>query len=58
MSKEVKFIGNNLASEPSVNSTLVTFLGREAALQGRKITWPELPKDTRRLEPELTGLKA
>jgi myo-inositol 2-dehydrogenase / D-chiro-inositol 1-dehydrogenase len=50
-------IHTNPTLEPSVNSTLATLLGREAALQGHKITWPELLKDTRRLEPDLTGLK-
>ncbi|HOK76153.1 MAG TPA: Gfo/Idh/MocA family oxidoreductase [Verrucomicrobiota bacterium] len=43
--------------EPSVNSTLATILGREAALQQRRITWAELLKDTKRIEPDLSGLR-
>ena len=49
-------IHTNPTLEPSVNSTLATLLGREAALRGRRIAWQELRKDTRRLEPDLTGL--
>lgn len=44
--------------QPSVNSTLAAILGREAALQKRRITWDELLKDTRRLEVDLSGLKS
>jgi predicted dehydrogenase len=47
---------DNPTVEPSVNSTLATILGREAALRARKMTWNELLKDTARLEPDLTGL--
>jgi predicted dehydrogenase len=49
---------SNPTLEPSVNSTLASLLGREAALRGRKLTWDELLKDTQRLQPDLTGLKA
>jgi predicted dehydrogenase len=49
---------DNPTVEPSVNSTLATILGREAALKARKLTWEELLKDKRRLEVDLTGLKA
>ena len=51
-------IHDNPTVQPSVDSTLATILGREAALKGRKITWTELLKDTTRLEVDLTGLKA
>ena len=49
---------SNPTLEPSVNSTLASLLGRETALRGRKLTWDELLKDTQRLHPDLTGLKA
>jgi myo-inositol 2-dehydrogenase / D-chiro-inositol 1-dehydrogenase len=49
---------DNPTLDPSVNATLATLLGREAALRGRKLTWAELLKDTARLEPNLTGLNA
>lgn len=49
---------SNPTLEPSVNATLATLLGRDAALQGRKLTWAELLKDTRRLEVDLTGLES
>jgi len=48
---------DNPTLEPSVNATLATLLGREAAPKGRRVTWEELLKDTARLEPDLTGLK-
>ncbi len=50
-------IHDNPTVAPSVNATLTAILGREAALQGRKITWDELLQDTTRLEADLTGLK-
>jgi predicted dehydrogenase len=51
-------ICTNPTVEPSVNSTLATILGRQAGQQGRTVTYQELLKDTRRLEVDLTGLKA
>ncbi len=48
---------DNPTLEPSVNATLATLLGREAALKGRRMTWDELLSDTTRREPDLTGLK-
>jgi len=48
---------DNPTLEPSVNATLATLLGREAALRGRKVTWEDLLQDTARLELDLTGLK-
>ncbi|MEK7686013.1 MAG: Gfo/Idh/MocA family oxidoreductase [Verrucomicrobiota bacterium] len=46
----------NPTVESSVNSTLATILGREAALKGRRLSWEELLKDTTRLQVDLTGL--
>jgi predicted dehydrogenase len=46
---------------PSVGSsnlsTLVTVLGRKAAIEGRTVTWAEIEKDEERLIPDLKGLK-
>jgi predicted dehydrogenase len=47
----------NPTVKPSVDSTLATILGREAALHKREITWKELLEDTRRLEVDVTGLR-
>jgi myo-inositol 2-dehydrogenase / D-chiro-inositol 1-dehydrogenase len=47
----------NPTVEPSVNATLAAILGRNAALEGRKITWREMLKDTTRLEVDTAGLK-
>jgi myo-inositol 2-dehydrogenase / D-chiro-inositol 1-dehydrogenase len=43
---------------PSVQSTLVTILGRKAAIEGRRIEWAGILKDEERLVPDLKGLKA
>jgi len=42
---------------PSVQSTLITILGRKAAYEKRRVTWEELLKDEERIEPNLSGLK-
>jgi len=42
---------------PSVQSNLITILGRKAAYEKRRVTWEELLKDEERLEPNLSGLK-
>jgi predicted dehydrogenase len=42
---------------PSVQSTLVTILGRKAAIENRRITWEELSRDEERLVPDFKGLK-
>jgi len=47
----------NPTVEPSVNVTLATILGREAAARKTKITWKELLQENRALEPDLRGLK-
>ncbi len=50
---------------PSVQSNLITILGRKAAYESlnaahesRTVTWQELLKDDERLEPRLKGLKS
>jgi hypothetical protein len=42
---------------PSVQSNLITILGRKAAFEKRRITWEELLRDEERLKPNLAGLK-
>ncbi len=49
---------DNPTLEPSVNATLTTILGREAARRRAKLTLSDVLKENRRLEPDLTGLKA
>ena len=43
---------------PSVQSTMVTLMGRTAAYEHRLVTWEEISKCTNRLDPKLAGLKA
>ncbi|UCD52301.1 MAG: hypothetical protein JSW27_06620, partial [Phycisphaerales bacterium] len=49
---------DNATIEPSVNATLATILGREAARRRAKMTWDEMIRENRRLEVDLSGLKA
>lgn len=49
---------DNPTVEPSVNATLATILGREAARKNTIITWDEMLKENKRLQVDLTGLKA
>ena len=42
---------------PSVQSNLITVLGRTAAYRGERVTWQELLKDTEELQPDLAGLR-
>lgn len=51
-------ICDNPTIEPSINATLATILGREAARRGDKMTWDEMIRENRKLEVDLTGLKA
>jgi predicted dehydrogenase len=44
--------------EPSVQSNLVTILGRTAAYTGERIYWHKLIKSTEKLKADLRGLKA
>ncbi len=48
---------SNPTIEPSINATLTTILGREACRRRTKLTWDEVLRENRRLEPDLTGLK-
>ena len=50
-------ICDNPTVEPSINATLATILGREAARRRTKLTLDEVLREKRRLEPDLTGLK-
>jgi hypothetical protein len=43
--------------EPSVDSTLATILGREAARRKKRLTMDELIKENRRIKVDLSGLK-
>ncbi len=51
-------IYENPTVEPSVNATLTTMLGREAAKRNTKLTWDEVIRENKKLEVDLTGLKA
>jgi len=54
----VNGIYDNPTVEPSVNATLATILGREAAKRNTKLTWDEVIRENKRLEVDLTGLQA
>ena len=49
-------IYDNPTLEPSVNSTLATILGREAAKRKTKLTWDEVIRENKELKVNLTGL--
>ena len=51
-------IYENPTVEPSVNATLTTILGREAAERNTKLTWDEVIRENKKLEVDFTGLKA
>ncbi len=42
---------------PSIQSNLITILGRKSAYEKRQVTWDELIRDQERLDPNLKGLK-
>jgi len=46
----------NSTVPPSVNSTLATILGREAAKREALVAWDEMIAENHRIEPDLTGL--
>ncbi len=46
----------NLTADPSVQSNLITILGRTAAYEGRQVTWNELMKNAQPLDAKLQGL--
>jgi myo-inositol 2-dehydrogenase/D-chiro-inositol 1-dehydrogenase len=50
-------IFNNPTVKPSVESNLVTLLGRTAAYRGEPVYWYQLLKDSEHLDPGLSGLK-
>ena len=54
----VNGIYDNPTAEPSVNATLACILGREAAKRDTELSWDELIKENKRVEVDLTGLKA
>lgn len=47
----------NPTVEPSVQSNLITILGRKSATENRLITWEEIASSGERLIPDLSGLK-
>lgn len=47
----------NPTVEPSVQSNLITILGRKSAYENRLITWEEIASSGERLVPDLSGLK-
>jgi predicted dehydrogenase len=47
----------NMTVAPSVQSNLITILGRKAAYENRLVSWDELLKDGERLAPNLKGLQ-
>jgi len=47
----------NPTVEPSVQSNLITVLGRKSATENRLVTWKELVESGERLLPDLKGLK-
>jgi predicted dehydrogenase len=49
---------SNPTIEPSINSTLAAILGREAARRRTKLTLDEVLKENRRLDADLSGLRA
>jgi len=51
-------IYDNPTVETSVNSTLATILGRQAARRNTRVTWDEMIRENEKIEVNLTGLKA
>jgi predicted dehydrogenase len=47
---------DNTTVRTSVNSTLVTILGRLAGQRHAEVTWDEMIAENQRIEPDLTGL--
>ncbi|HMA54869.1 MAG TPA: Gfo/Idh/MocA family oxidoreductase [Acidobacteriota bacterium] len=47
----------NPTVEPSVQSNLITILGRKSAYENRIVTWPEIVESGERLIADLQGLK-
>jgi myo-inositol 2-dehydrogenase/D-chiro-inositol 1-dehydrogenase len=53
----VNRIYDNPTVRPSIDSTLATILGREAALRNTKVTWDEMIAESKKIEVDLTGLR-
>ena len=53
----VNRIYDNPTLEPSVNSTLATILGRQAATRNTRVTWDQMIKENEKIEVDFTGLK-
>jgi hypothetical protein len=51
-------IYDNPTIQPSIDSTLATILGREAAGRNIKVTWDDMIAENKKLEVDLTGLRA
>ena len=49
---------SNATTAPSVQSNLVSIMGRTAAYTGGVVTWDEILKDSTRIQPKLAGLKS
>ncbi|HUW18722.1 MAG TPA: Gfo/Idh/MocA family oxidoreductase [Sedimentisphaerales bacterium] len=49
---------DNPTVQSSVNSTLTTILGREAARRNTMLTWDEMIKENKKVEVDLSGLRA
>jgi hypothetical protein len=56
MFKYSEGIYDNPTVKPSVESNLVTLLGRKAAYEGEKVSWYQLLKDREQMQPDLSGL--
>ncbi|MBI5394253.1 MAG: Gfo/Idh/MocA family oxidoreductase [Verrucomicrobia bacterium] len=49
---------SNTTVVPSVQSNIITIMGRTAAYEHRPVTWKEIIKSTKRMKPQFEGLKA
>ncbi|MHC4326346.1 MAG: Gfo/Idh/MocA family protein [Planctomycetota bacterium] len=54
----VNGIYDNPTVQPSIDSTLATILGRQAAARNTKVTWDEMIAENKKLQVDLTGLRA
>ena len=53
----VNGVYDNPTVQSSVYSTLATILGREAGRKNTMLTWDQMIRENRRIEPDLSGLK-
>jgi len=53
----VNGIYDNPTVQPSIDSTLATILGREAAGRNTKVTWDDMIAENKKLQVDLTGLR-